>query len=47
MAHVSKILGHSSIRTTVDTYGHLVTEDLHAVIGRLSFRPEENRKVQK
>jgi integrase len=37
LAHVSRILGHSSIRTTVDTYGHLMTEDLHAAMARLDF----------
>jgi integrase/recombinase XerD len=30
--HVSKRLGHSSISTTLDTYGHLTKEDLQIVI---------------
>jgi integrase len=28
MTHVQKILGHSSIQTTIDCYAHLVTDDL-------------------
>lgn len=36
--HVSKRLGHSSISTTLDIYGHLTTEDLRTVVEK-----EENR----
>jgi integrase len=35
--HVSKILGHSSIAITVDTYGHLVTDDLRAAVALVAF----------
>ncbi len=37
VAHVSKILGHASIALTSDTYGHLVVDDLHAAMARISF----------
>lgn len=36
--HVSKMLGHSSISITVDTYGHLVTDDVHAAIERVPLK---------
>jgi integrase len=32
MAHVSKIIRHASIKLTVDTYGHLVADDLRAAL---------------
>lgn len=37
IAHVSKILGHSSISLTADVYGHLLTDDLHAAMGKLEL----------
>lgn len=30
--HVSKLLGHASISTTLDTYGHLTIKDLRVVL---------------
>ena len=36
--HVSKMLGHSSISITVDTYGHLVTDDVHAAVERVPLK---------
>lgn len=33
LAHVSRILRHSGIRITADTYGHLEVEDLRAALG--------------
>lgn len=38
VAHVGRILGHSSIQMTADTYGHLQTEDLHAAMARVPLR---------
>ena len=35
--HVWRILGHSSIAITVDTYGHLVTDDLRAAVALVAF----------
>ncbi len=35
MASVSRLLGHASIRTTVDEYGHLSVEDLAAELERM------------
>jgi site-specific recombinase XerD len=35
--HVSKLLGHSSVRTTEKIYAHLLTADLTAAINSLSF----------
>lgn len=35
MASVSRLLGHASIRTTVDEYGHLSVEDLAAELERV------------
>lgn len=32
LAHVAKILGHSSIQTTVQIYGHLVTDDVRSIM---------------
>jgi integrase len=49
IAHVSKVLGHSSIAITADLYGHLVVDDLRAAMARLSFdlpAPEPVRKVR-
>lgn len=37
--HVQRILRHSSITTTVNTYGHLVTEDLRFALERMGPRP--------
>lgn len=37
--HVQRIMRHSSITTTVNTYGHLVTEDLRSAVDRLGPRP--------
>lgn len=38
IAHVSKIVGHSSIAVTADRYGHLVTEDLRSAMERVPFK---------
>jgi hypothetical protein len=35
MQHVQRILRHTDIKLTVDTYGHLVVEDLHDSVGML------------
>jgi integrase len=35
MQHVQRILRHADIKLTVDTYGHLVVEDLHDSIAAL------------
>ena len=35
MQHVQRILRHTDIKLTVDTYGHLVVEDLHDSVGTL------------
>jgi hypothetical protein len=35
MQHVQRILRHADIKLTVDTYGHLVVEDLHESMGTL------------
>jgi hypothetical protein len=35
MQHVQRILRHADIKLTVDTYGHLVVEDLHDSVGLL------------
>lgn len=40
IAHVSRVLGHSSIAITADRYGHLVTEDLRAAVERIPFKIE-------
>jgi site-specific recombinase XerD len=32
IAHVSKLLGHASVDTTMQTYTHLVTDDLRGVM---------------
>jgi integrase len=37
--HVQRILRHSSIKVTVDTYGHLLTEDLRAGVEKLGPQP--------
>lgn len=37
--HVQRILRHSSIKITVDTYGHLLTEDLRAGVEKLGPQP--------
>lgn len=37
--HVQRILRHASINTTVDTYGHLLTEDLRSAVEKLGPRP--------
>ena len=35
MQHVQRILRQTDIKLTVDTYGHLVVEDLHESMGTL------------
>lgn len=42
--HVQRILRHSSIRTTVDTYGHLLTEDLRNAVEKLGPRPVQTSR---
>lgn len=37
--HVQRILRHASITTTVDTYGHLLTEDLRSAVEKLGPQP--------
>jgi site-specific recombinase XerD len=37
MEAVARLLGHESVRTTVDTYVHLVVEDLRNAIGMLEI----------
>lgn len=37
--HVQRILRHASINITVDTYGHLLTEDLRSAVEKLGPRP--------
>ncbi len=37
--HVQRIIRHASITTTVNTYGHLVTEDLRSALERMGPRP--------
>lgn len=44
IAHVSKLLGHSSIAITMDTYGHLLTSDLHAAVRQLKFAAPKKKK---
>jgi integrase len=39
--HVQRILRHASIKTTVDTYGHLLTEDLRSAVEKLDPRPAQ------
>ena len=42
MQHVQRILRHSDIKLTVDTYGHMVVEDLRPALAALpviSHRP--------
>ena len=42
--HISKRLGHASIRLTLDTYGHLNTKDLQIVVDKEEL---ENRPLAK
>lgn len=35
LAAVKAVLGHSTVRLTVDTYGHLITDDLRAAVERV------------
>jgi integrase len=37
--YVQRLLRHSSITTTLDTYGHLLTEDLRSAVENLGPRP--------
>lgn len=43
LAHVSRILRHSSIRITADTYGHLEVEDLRGAVEALSESQSSQR----
>lgn len=43
LAHVSRVLRHSSIRITADTYGHLEVEDLRQAIERAAASNESQR----
>jgi len=44
--HVQRILRHSSINITVDTYGHLLTEDLRAGVEKLGPQPVQTPAKQ-
>lgn len=44
--HVQRILRHSSIKITVDTYGHLLTEDLRAGVEKLGPPPVQGPMKQ-
>lgn len=45
--HVQRILRHSSIATTVNTYGHLMTEDLRPALENLGPRPVHPPKLRR
>jgi integrase len=42
--HVQRIIRHASIKITVDTYGHLLTEDLRAGVEKLGPQPVHTTK---
>ena len=48
-AQVSKMLGHSNISTTIDLYGHLVSEDLRDVANKVeqTFSDPETEEMKK
>ena len=41
MTAVSRLLGHASIRTTIDEYAHLAVEDLAAELERVLAQESE------
>lgn len=44
--HVQRILRHKSIKTTVDTYGHLLTDDLRLAVEKLGPQPVQAARVR-
>ncbi len=46
METLAKALGHSSMRTTVDLYAHLATEDVAADLARVRFARESRLRNQ-
>jgi len=46
MDTLAKALGHSSIRTTVDLYAHLATEDVAADLARVMAARESRLRNQ-
>lgn len=47
IVRLSKVLGHKSIRVTVDSYGHLVTKDLHETMGTSRTKTGTEATVKK
>lgn len=45
LVHVKDVLGHATIAITVDTYGHLVTEDLRVAVDRMQVADVEPRQL--
>lgn len=46
VTHVQRILRHASIKITVDTYGHLLTEDLRSAVEKLGPQPVQKPPQQ-
>ncbi len=46
MDTLAKALGHASIRTTVDLYAHLATEDVAADLARVIAARETRREIK-
>jgi integrase len=42
---ISKLLGHSDVKITQEYYAHLAPAELHDVVDRISFRPDDSQST--